>query len=319
MINETKKDIKMDTLTYLELYRQIHGHLDWKEFAQMQKMKSELRITDDKDRVIACDKDVESTFKSNEPLLKTSWRSQTNEPSPILKVIRNACVAMIAISKYSSQCTFPNLPNVKEKVLANYKEIFQNELKYDFVCNENAQMTQEDVQDFFTTFIREHKLRKNHNLYDALIIIFCGHGTNGKFLVTSEGEQISIDEFRATFAEDKIPSFKNCLKFFIIDMCQSDNNLPNTFTKPEPVDCCNDNGVFTISSFTKLHLLNHSSLLSNYLKNTMLPMLKNSCPLKQILRQIRRDTQKSVPQFYVESQDSALYDFTFAPKQTDHF
>ncbi|ETO02319.1 hypothetical protein RFI_35117, partial [Reticulomyxa filosa] len=65
-----------------------------------------------------------------------------------------------------------------------------------------------------------HKLHKNKEEYDALIMIINGYGDEEDVLVTSEGNFIPINEIRSSFDCNRINSLKDCPKIFIIDVCR---------------------------------------------------------------------------------------------------
>ncbi|ETO34886.1 hypothetical protein RFI_02201 [Reticulomyxa filosa] len=102
-------------------------------------------------------------FKKNQPSFKIIWTPFQPIIGGKTKAIKNALVMMIAI-------------NVK-----NFKQLFKKELNYD-ECNKSPQMTKTDVQSFLVELVATHRLHKNTNKYDVLIIIICGHGKKGNML-----------------------------------------------------------------------------------------------------------------------------------------
>ncbi|ETO00048.1 hypothetical protein RFI_37412, partial [Reticulomyxa filosa] len=133
------------------------------------------------------------------------------------KVIKNALVVMIAISEYTDNRIWSNLPDVRENI-ENFKRLFKDELHYTFVCNENAVMNKKDVFVFLTDVIMTHKLYKNTNNYDALIMIISGHGDKGDALIASDGSEISIYSIRSYFDCEHMISFQDYPKIFFIDI-----------------------------------------------------------------------------------------------------
>ncbi|ETN99336.1 hypothetical protein RFI_38145 [Reticulomyxa filosa] len=129
---------------------------------------------------------------------------------------------MVAISEYDNT-TWSDLPNVKEKDVTNFKQLFEQELKYEVVCNSVPKMTKQDIQSFLAKLVVNHDLHENKNKYDGLIIIICGHGEDGNMLVSSDGKQVSIDKIRSTFNCNEMESFKDLPKIFIIDTCRGEN------------------------------------------------------------------------------------------------
>ncbi|ETN99528.1 hypothetical protein RFI_37942, partial [Reticulomyxa filosa] len=84
---------------------------------------------------------------------------------------------MIAISEYEDNKKWRNLESAKDDDINNFKYIFEQELNYEFVCNEEPKMNKDDVNEFLATLIVNHKNKKQ---YDALIIIISGHGNEGE-------------------------------------------------------------------------------------------------------------------------------------------
>ncbi|ETO07771.1 hypothetical protein RFI_29619, partial [Reticulomyxa filosa] len=233
-------------LTLNELLRQCYYCLDEKDFTKLSKMKMD--VVDMNDNMIESDEDVMRVLKLKDPTFKLTWTHSGEK-----KIIRNALVMMIAISEYNEGLEWESLKNVKDKDITNFKKLFEEELKYDFVCNDTPNMTQEDVKDYTESTIINKKLRKNINKYDGLIIIICGHGDDGNVLVTSEGKTVSIDEIHV--------SFDNCPKIFIIDACRG-RSAPHAVeirglesnVKPHQIYGHNDDGFLTIWSTTKGHV-----------------------------------------------------------------
>ncbi|ETO11668.1 hypothetical protein RFI_25708 [Reticulomyxa filosa] len=87
----------------------------------------------------------------------------------------------------------------KKKDVKNIKQLFEQELNYEFMCNPSPRMTKKDFQDFMNQIAIDFNLRKNTNQYDGLIVIICGHGESGNTLITSDGKYVPIDEMRSSF------------------------------------------------------------------------------------------------------------------------
>ncbi|ETO04855.1 hypothetical protein RFI_32541 [Reticulomyxa filosa] len=212
-VNDKKVSIYLKELTLNELFRQCCYCLDKKDFTKLSKMKMD--VADMNDNIIESDEDVMKVLELKDPTFKLIW---THSGEKIK--IKNALVMMIAISEYNEGLEWKSLKNVKDKDIANFKKLFEEELKYDFVCNDTPNMTQEDVKDYIESTILSKRLRKNINKYDGLIIIICGHGNDENVLVTSEGKTVSIDKIHVTFDSHEMPSLKDCPKIFIIDACR---------------------------------------------------------------------------------------------------
>ncbi|ETO02744.1 hypothetical protein RFI_34669, partial [Reticulomyxa filosa] len=121
---------------------------------------------------------VKKEFESNEPTFKIFWVPLVGKA----KLIKNALIVMIAISEYEDNKKWPNLESSKDTDINNFRYIFKEELKYEFECNKEHKMNKDDVNQFLADLISSHKLHKNKNQYDALIIIISGHGDEGDVL-----------------------------------------------------------------------------------------------------------------------------------------
>ncbi|ETO07240.1 hypothetical protein RFI_30152, partial [Reticulomyxa filosa] len=273
IVDETKKVIKMKDLTLEELIQQIYYCLSLQYFRKMKQENLTFEIVDINDNIIDSDEAVKQSFMVKEASFKILWKSL--QQSIILekqKIIKNALVVMIGISEYmnSNKC---ELSNVKDDV-KNFKELFEQELNYKFVCNESPQMTKEDVQIFMDRLFVDFALRKNSKQYDGLIMIICGHGKKGNMLMTSDGKSLSIDEIRASFNCNKMESFKDFPKIFIIDICRGKNPPTahiTTIVRGENEDMQllghNDDGFLIIWSTTQGYEIGDFSLLSDCMKS----------------------------------------------------
>ncbi|ETO36336.1 hypothetical protein RFI_00725 [Reticulomyxa filosa] len=317
IVNETKKLIKMKDLTLEELTRQSYSCLDLT-----------FELVDMKNNVINSDKAVKQAFMTKEPSFKIRSRSlQQLIISGKYKIIKNALVVMIGISEYIYTTEWPNIPNVKKKDVKNFKKLFEQELNYQFVCNQSPQMTKKDVQVFMDRLFVDFELRTNAKQYDGLIMIICGHGKNGNMLVTSDGKSLSIDEIRASFNCDKMESFKNFPKIFIIDVCRGEN-IPTSQTmamrgkveKKEDIRLLghNDDGFLMIWSTTQGYQIGDFSLLSSSMKSVVKSKYKSGYPFKQMFDDIRQEIRKrSSGEWYcIETQDTTSYDMIFVAKRT---
>ncbi|ETO07949.1 hypothetical protein RFI_29439, partial [Reticulomyxa filosa] len=95
------------------------------------------------------------------PLFQLSWKpSLSANLNTTVRVVRNALVAMIGISEYDDNSGWPNHPNIKKNDIVNFKNLFEKELNYDFVHNQKARMTKEDVQEFFDDLMRIYPKKK---------------------------------------------------------------------------------------------------------------------------------------------------------------
>ncbi|ETO24381.1 hypothetical protein RFI_12776 [Reticulomyxa filosa] len=250
-----------------------------------------IQVFDSSDRtLIASDEQIKHAFahQKKETLFFAHWKNRDNKLP--LKVIQNA-LGMV-----------------------NFKQIFQDELRYDYICNKSSQMTQSDVHEFIDNIIVNHKLRRNTNNYDALIMIICGHGDDNNMFVTSDGKQVSIDKIRSKFDGEEMPSLKGCPKIFFVDVCRG-KNIPKcqvqSTTAPirgftqVPLNAHRDDDFFTIWSTTKGHIVSDLSLFSSLLKSTIVAMYK-TLSLDQMLRKIRTELRstKCGEWYCIESQDT---------------
>ncbi|ETO31826.1 hypothetical protein RFI_05290 [Reticulomyxa filosa] len=228
IIDEIKKLIKMKELTFEELLRQSYNCLKLEHFQKMNNEYLKLQLVNMNDNVIESDKDVTKEFETNEPTFKITWIPfQQLIIIGKTKTIKNALVIMIAISEYMDK-TLRNLPNVNEKDVTNFKQLFEEELKYDFICNPSPKMTKQDLQSFFAKLNANYDLHENTRKYDGLIVIICGHGEDGNVFVTSDGKQVSIDKIRSSYNCNEMESFKDLPKIFIIDCCRGEN-IPKSY------------------------------------------------------------------------------------------
>ncbi|ETO13039.1 hypothetical protein RFI_24336, partial [Reticulomyxa filosa] len=196
IVDEKPTKIIMRNLTFEELFRQIYNNLEWKCLREMSDKDQKLELADSNDEIIKSDEMVRREFENNEPLFKVLW-------SPIrigkIKIIKNALVIMIAIN------------------VENFRQLFEQNLGYEFVCNTNFKMNKEDVKEFLIELITSRELVKNKQKYDALIVIVSGHGDKEDVLITSDGKKTQINSIRTLFDCDRMSSFQNFPKIFFID------------------------------------------------------------------------------------------------------
>ncbi|ETO20793.1 hypothetical protein RFI_16424, partial [Reticulomyxa filosa] len=316
--DKSKKLIKMEELTFKELLRQSYHCLETNDFQKINDENLKLQLVDMKDNIIRSDEDLKREFKPCESTFKICWVPV----QPMIgktKIIKNALVVMIAISEYTDNTKWHNLPNVKKKDIKNFTKLFKQELKYKFVCNKEAKMNKEDVNEFLANLTVTHKLHKNEKKYDALIMIISGHGDKGDVLVTSDGKNMSINNIRTSFNSDEMESLKNCPKIFIIDACRGEH-IPqppkNTRTRgvieKDKSYIHNDNGFFMLWSTTKGYRVYDSSLFSKHVKCTIISKYKSGYSLHQMIKEIRKKIKRVAGAHYcVESQDTVDYDIAF--------
>ncbi|ETO31606.1 hypothetical protein RFI_05515 [Reticulomyxa filosa] len=315
IVDERKELIRMKELTFEELLRQSHNCLELRHFQEMKNGRLRLELVNIVDDIIESDEDVKKEFENEEPTFKIIWTSFQQTIIGKTKTIKNALVIMIAISEYIDNTTWCNLPNVKEKDITNFKQLFEQELKYDVVCNQSSKMTKQDVQSFLIKLIANSELHENTHKYDGLIIIICGHGDDGN-IVASDGKLVSIDKIQSSFNCSELESFKDLPKIFIIDACRGEN-IPKSY---EPImrgkeSLCGhqDDGFLIIWSTTKGHKVADLSLLSKSVNKVVTSKYKIGYPFKQMLQDIRTDirSNKSSEWYCVESQDTTDYDIIF--------
>ncbi|ETO01151.1 hypothetical protein RFI_36289, partial [Reticulomyxa filosa] len=136
----------MKDLTLEELIQQIYCCLSLQYFRKMKQENLTFEIVDINDNIIDSDEAVKQSFMMKEASVKILWRSLKQSIIEKHKIIKNALVVMIGISEYmdNKKC---GLSNVKNDV-KNFKELFEQELNYEFVYSQSPQMTKEDVQIF---------------------------------------------------------------------------------------------------------------------------------------------------------------------------
>ncbi|ETN98478.1 hypothetical protein RFI_39018 [Reticulomyxa filosa] len=318
------KCIYLSQLTHSELCDKICKVLDRSTLEMMAKMQFLMQIIGtDRAKLIETDEDVIQTFKtSKQPLFQLSWKySLSANLNTTIRVVRNALVAMIGISEYDDNKKWANLPNIKEDDTVNFKDLFEKELNYDFVHNQEARMTKEGVKDFFSNLMLSRELHKNSMNYDALIVILCANGDEGDVLTSSDGKGVSIDEIRHSFDCDNLEAFKNCPKIFIVDIGRGDS-IPKAYKmvmrgREQPLRYGhNDDGFFTIWSTTKGHKVADFSHLSTGIKDVF-SRFKDNCSLHQMIHQVRNNIRKknNGEWYCVEVQDTTLYDIILAPKK----
>ncbi|ETO08036.1 hypothetical protein RFI_29355 [Reticulomyxa filosa] len=176
-VEERMKQIEMKELTFEELLRQSYNCLEWSDFQKMRNENLKLELADMNKNIIGTDESVKEILLSDDPSFKIIWTSlQQQIIFEKTKTIKNALVIMIAISEYMEDTGWINLKNVKNNDITNFQKLFQKELKYKFICNDNPKMNKNDINEFLTNIIVEQQLYKNSNKYDALIMIISGHG-----------------------------------------------------------------------------------------------------------------------------------------------
>ncbi|ETO34317.1 hypothetical protein RFI_02778, partial [Reticulomyxa filosa] len=324
IVDETKELIKLKDLTFEELIQQIYSCLNLQCLEKMQQENLKFELVDMSDNIINSDEAVQQSFMMEKPSFKILWKSIISEK---YKIIKNALVVMIAISKYTDKKKYDDLSNVKDEDVKNFKQLFEQELNYTFVTNESPQMTEKDVRSFLTKFTAKYKLHDNTHKYDGLIMIICGHGENGNMLVTSDGKSLSIDGIRESFGCDILESFNDLPKIFIIDVCRG-KNIPTaqatTRTRGKTQKKGNvqslghsGDGFLTIWSTISGYQVADFSLLSKCMKSVVISKYKSGCPFKQILDDVRRETRKSKngEWYCVEAQDTTSYDIVFVARK----
>ncbi|ETO04846.1 transcription factor with AP2 domain(s) [Reticulomyxa filosa] len=293
--------IKMKELTFKELINQIYNYSEWNNL--------KIELFDINNNIIKTDEDVKKEFKNNQPTFKIILTKKT-------KIIKNALVIMIAISEYIDNKKWINLDNIKDIDIKNFKYLFKQELNYDFIYNEKSNMDKIDVQEFMDELFINSKLRRNINNYDALIMIISGHGDIGNVLITSEGDKILIDEIQSLFDCNRMKSFQDFPKIFIIDIFCNDNNIKMKGKDKNNIH--NDNGFLTIWSKTKGYQVSNLSLFSETMKNIISLKYKNGYSLNQMLKEIQENIQKkdSDKWYCVQSEDTTDYEIIFQQRKS---
>ncbi|ETO14774.1 hypothetical protein RFI_22594 [Reticulomyxa filosa] len=224
-----------------------------------------------------------------------------------IKIIKNALVIMIAVSEYDIK-DVSSLPGVK-KDIANFHEVFHNELGYTFVFL-NYKMTVDNIE----CLVQILNSQKNLQEYDGLIVIICGHGLQD-MLLTSDGKYISIGQLCEIFVSDNLKVFCNLPKIFMVDICRS--NAPES---SELTSCGYKNigrGFLIIWSTIKNNISIDNALFSKYIKNVVISKYDSGYPFKRMLEDIRREilNENFGKYYYVESQDTLDYDIIFQKKK----
>ncbi|ETO11795.1 hypothetical protein RFI_25583, partial [Reticulomyxa filosa] len=139
IINNKKIPVKMRELTFVELLRQCYDCLENSDFENLKTKKLEV-VRGANKQAVETDADVLQALEQNELPFQVIW----TPIQPILtrknRTIKNALVAMIGIGEYEDNKMWPNLESVKTQDIANFRSLFEKELKYDFVCNEKLKM-----------------------------------------------------------------------------------------------------------------------------------------------------------------------------------
>ncbi|ETO24598.1 hypothetical protein RFI_12560 [Reticulomyxa filosa] len=129
------------------------------------------------------------------------------------KVIKNALVLMICLSKYNA---LSSLEQVKTKDAPNFTRFFKEELHYEVVqCGDVA--TADDVLKFLDEVISTFELDKNPKQFDGLIVIICGHATTSDELIASDGNCVKIETIRNKFSGQTLTPFLGFPKLFILN------------------------------------------------------------------------------------------------------
>ncbi|ETO32222.1 hypothetical protein RFI_04895, partial [Reticulomyxa filosa] len=241
--------------------------------------------------------------------LKLVPSSKSSNCLIVKKVIKNALVAMIAISEYDNK-EWENLPNVKEKDIKHFRELFKDELNYEFVCNKEPKMDKQDVQAFLSKLIYKYKLYKNSCNYDALIMIISGHGDKQDVLITSDGQKISVESIWSYFSYGIINSLKDHPKIFFIDIPRGERH-PQTRGKPVH----DGDNFLMVWSTIKGYTLGDLSLFSENIKHTIVSNYKRAS-LCQMLKEARMQLKENPDDSYccLEIKDTTDYDIFFQRK-----
>ncbi|ETN97366.1 hypothetical protein RFI_40163, partial [Reticulomyxa filosa] len=288
IVDEKPTKIIMRNLTFEELFRQIYSNLEWKYLREMSDKDQKLELADSNDEIIRSDEMVRREFENNEPLFKVLW-------SPIrigkIKIIKNALVIMIAISEYTDNVEWRNLSNVKD--VENFRQLFEQNLGYEFVCNTNFKMNKEDVKEFLIELITSRGLVKNRQRYDALILIVSGHGGEGDVLITSDGKKTPIDSIR-TFQAEKENNITRRGKVHdseVYDSEVSDSEVSDSKVQDSKVH--DGEGFLMVWSTTRGYSLSDLSIFSESIKCIIGEKYQNET-LQQMLNKIRNNIKKKI-------------------------
>ncbi|ETO24979.1 hypothetical protein RFI_12166 [Reticulomyxa filosa] len=319
-MGERKNLIKMKELTFGELLRQSHNCLEEKHLQKMRTENLRLELVNMKNDIIEFDEDVKREFESGGPLFEINL--VPFQPSIIIgkkKKIKNVLVIMIGISEYIDNERWPNLSGVKEDDTENFKQLFEQELNYTFVCNSSPKMTKENIQNFMNQVIIDHGLRNNTNKYDGLIMIFCGYGgrgDEGDVLVTSDGKYIPIAKFQDSFDCERMQSFEDFPKIFIIDVCHTKIAEPQKSAIRGIRGLRNYDGFLVIWSTTKGNTVGKLSLLSQCMKNIVTSTYKSGYSFNQMLQDIMTEICNKNEWHCVESKNAIDYYIVFQQRKS---
>ncbi|ETO04975.1 hypothetical protein RFI_32420 [Reticulomyxa filosa] len=134
-----------------------------------------------------------------------------------------------------------------------------------------------------------------------------------------------IDDILKAFDCEKIESFKDFPKIFIIDICRNQNTSAAYIMRGKieekedmQVPGHNHDGFLIIWSTIQEYQIANRSLLSNSMKSVVMSKYKSKYPLKQMLHDIRQDIQKSGNSewYCMKTQDSTSYDMIFVARET---
>jgi len=334
-LNRREKEEKEEKEKVKSMKKEVHL-LEWLTEISLESRQQLAELVHDENELkLQIQKKMKSqnlTFDSKQiPMARVILESIPNKKTLMETIeIKNPLVIMLAISEYEEQNT---VVNVWEKDLVNYQELFEGQLKYEFVCNESNKLTRNEAMDFIDNVILSKKLRDNENGYDAIVMIICGHGDNNDVLLTSDNDEISVPKLRSKFNCDELRKFTNYPKIFIMDICRG-RNLPNSHEQIQKVVHSTNNKHIVEYRGTKTKLYGHtddgyvmiwsttegfqvpdSSYLSEYIKQVMTDNYQH-LTLHQIILKVRQlIRQKKKGDLYcIQTVETVCYDIMFNQK-----
>ena len=176
--------------------------------------------------------------------------SDSESTSSDVYYMKNPLVLLLCISKYGVNVNYGN-----EKItyldlqgpkcdMKTQTDLWQNKFGFDLIsnssniCNNNSENDNDKKIDDYNCQLTKHemdieiarvrlKLLESKD-YDGLIFIFSGHGYEDG-IVTSDGKLVSMTQIKQEFSANKISTFKDKPKIYIIDACRSKKpKLPMT-------------------------------------------------------------------------------------------
>ena len=167
----------------------------------------------------------ESQIQSLQQLvIQASSSYQTKEPIELKKIL----VLIICVATYSKKSDINHIPVLddlpgtktdKSRLL----NVFRNNYKYDIIMNKDSYVTNRDVEIILNKAKEQFRMKQNG--YQAIIVLYSGHGDRDHLLLSNYDSQTldgryRRDMFESHFNGYKIPEKSDCYKFYFVDSCR---------------------------------------------------------------------------------------------------